>query len=78
MADVVGDLPISDDVRLALVSQSGPLQPIMQCVLAYEQGDWDAVSQLAESLGVNSAVVPQLYLDAIPADLRETVGTAVE
>jgi len=76
MTDIIDELPVSDDVKQALVSHSGPLQPIMQCALAYEQGDWDAVSELGATLGVDSSAIPQLYLDAIPADLREVVGAA--
>ena len=78
MASVIDDLPVSDDVRLALVEQRGPLQPMMACALAYEQGDWDVVFELARVMGVDPSVVPQLYLDAIPADVRMAVGSAVD
>jgi EAL and modified HD-GYP domain-containing signal transduction protein len=76
MATVLDDLPISDDVRLALVEQTGPLHPMMACVLAYEQGDWNAVSTWASQQRVDEAVISQLYLDAIPTDLQQVVHDA--
>ena len=76
MASIIDDLPVSDDVRLALVEHQGPLQPMMECILAYEQGDWEAVEALAGPLGVDPSAIPELYFDSIPADLRMTVGAA--
>jgi EAL and modified HD-GYP domain-containing signal transduction protein len=70
MSTLLDDLPITADVRLALAEQKGPLHPMMACVLAYEQGDWASVSAWADVLKVDSSVISQLYLDAIPADLQ--------
>lgn len=70
MATLLDDLPITADVRLALAEQKGPLHPLMACVLAYEQGDWESVSAWAEKLRVDASVITRLYLDAIPADLQ--------
>jgi EAL and modified HD-GYP domain-containing signal transduction protein len=68
MEDVVGELPLSEDARTALVKGVGPLDPLLRSAIAYEHGEWQAVSRLAAEVGVEESVVPQLYLDAIPAE----------
>lgn len=76
MASVVAELPLSEDARLALVDHQGPLQPVMDCTLAYEQGDWDRAQGLALALGVPPAKVPDLYLESLPVDVAALMGSA--
>lgn len=65
MADIVEQLPISEGVREGLVEGTGPLRPVLDCVLAYERGDWTAVSAFAQSHHVNEATIPECYIDSI-------------
>jgi c-di-GMP-related signal transduction protein len=76
MASIVAQLPLSDDARLVLVEQRGPLQPIMECTVAYERGDWDRAQALAVALGVPPAAIPDLYLAALPVDVGTLMGSA--
>ena len=41
MAEAVEQLPLSDEVRDALLERKGPLGDALNCVLAYERSEWD-------------------------------------
>ncbi|MCX6538913.1 MAG: HDOD domain-containing protein [Acidobacteria bacterium] len=73
MSTVVGQLPISDDVRAGLVEHSGRLRPILDCVEAYERGDWAGFSARAQELGIDEAAFPDLYNAAL-AGTSELIG----
>jgi c-di-GMP-related signal transduction protein len=70
MAELIAELPVTDDVVDALVLHKGPLEPLLGCVQAYEKGDWASVSAFATLIGVDSAAISQIYLDAIPSDVQ--------
>ena len=46
MPELLALLPLADDLVQALLSHSGALGVVLQCVLAYEQGDWETLSHL--------------------------------
>jgi c-di-GMP-related signal transduction protein len=76
MAELIDGLPVTEDVHDALVAHRGPLRPLLDCILAYEQGNWASVSALASVIGVSPEAIPQIYLDAIPADIQMAMGAA--
>jgi EAL and modified HD-GYP domain-containing signal transduction protein len=61
---VLADLPVSADVRDALLSSSGPLRGVLGCALDYERGDWDSFTARAADAGIEEAVCPALYLES--------------
>lgn len=65
MADIVSQLPISEPVRAGLADATGPLRPVLDCVIAYEQGDWARVAAFATAHGVDADAIPALYVDAV-------------
>jgi len=44
MEEIVATLPLSNEVTAALLKSQGHLGAALNCVRAYERGDWDAVS----------------------------------
>jgi len=44
MDQVLADLPLSEQLSAALLAHSGKLGSALECVLAFERGDWDEVS----------------------------------
>ncbi len=44
LEDIFSQIPLAQEVKLALVSQEGILGEILSSVIAYEAGDWDQVS----------------------------------
>lgn len=65
MDEVVAQLPTSAEVDAALLGEPGILRDTLDLAIAYEDGDWHAVSALAERVGVPQVAVPPLYVDAV-------------
>ena len=54
-------LPLSDDTRLALGGASSPRRQLLECVVAYERGQWEACENLARSIGLDPVRLPAAY-----------------
>ncbi len=65
MHEALAGLPLPVDVQKALVGQEGPITPLYRLALAYEQGLWDEVSELAGREGVPEQVLPRAYAAAV-------------
>jgi EAL and modified HD-GYP domain-containing signal transduction protein len=65
MADVLDELPVDDDVREALVGRDNHVRRLLECVMAYERGDWDACLDLAGLLGIARRSLTPAYLAAL-------------
>jgi len=65
LARVLREVPLANDVALALRDQSGPLAPPYRCVLAWEHGDWAALEALVAGLPGHGAGVPEAYRSAL-------------
>jgi len=65
MHEALAGLPLPGDVQKALVGQEGPITPLYRLALAYEQGLWDEVSELAGREGVPEQVLPRAYAAAV-------------
>ena len=61
MEDVLNDLPLTEEVNQAILEKRGPLGQILQCAMAYEQGDWEQLPDL----GLDNATIKNTYLEAI-------------
>ncbi|HEC13498.1 MAG TPA: HDOD domain-containing protein [Acidiferrobacteraceae bacterium] len=58
---VLKALPVSEEIKAALLGQEGPLGEALTCVLAYERGDWDKL--IFDKVGRDA--YGKLYLDAV-------------
>jgi c-di-GMP phosphodiesterase len=65
MAGILERMAISQDVRDALLSRSGPYAAPLALVEAQERGDWDAVHDASDALGVNAADVSVWYAESL-------------
>ena len=63
--ELLEGMPIEEDIKNALVGKESPLRDVYEYVLAYEQGRWDAVTELAERLNLNEAGVAELYVNTL-------------
>lgn len=61
LEDIIPTLPLGLDIQEALVHKKGSLGMTLDCVLAYERGDWDSV--LCHGVEVETAKAA--YLEAI-------------
>lgn len=58
-------LPLSDAVQQALVHQSGTLGIILKLATAYDQAQWNKVSQYSKQLGINETNVADRYAESL-------------
>ena len=65
MADVLEELPLADDLKLALLGESSPLRPVLEFVEQYERGDWTVCAELGSQLGIPQSQPPKRYRDAV-------------
>jgi c-di-GMP-related signal transduction protein len=65
METVVRQLPVQADLRAALVGETNGRRTLLDCVIAYERGDWQSSEALAAEAGVNAAVLPGAYQEAL-------------
>jgi EAL and modified HD-GYP domain-containing signal transduction protein len=61
MAEILRPLPLSDELTAALLRYEGLIGTVLRCVLAYERGDWEAVS----CPGLENPAIMDAYLQAI-------------
>jgi c-di-GMP phosphodiesterase len=57
---IVEELPLADEVEAALLRRDGPAGAILDAVVSYEQGEFDAASLAAHSCGIATS-----YRDAL-------------
>jgi len=65
MAELLEELPISDDIKDALLGKGGPLEKMYELVLSYEKGDWKKFSLLAADLNLDEESVPAIYFESL-------------
>jgi len=65
LAEAVERLPLSDEVRAALLGGDNVLRRIYNVVLAWERGAWDEVSMAAAALGLCGDAIAARYRTAV-------------
>lgn len=65
LSSLLTQLPISDEVKVALLEGGNKLGDIYHYVLAYERGDWTRLSELSTALDIDESAPPQVYLEAV-------------
>ena len=70
MANALEQLPIAQELKTALVDHQGPMGSALQCVMAYEMGDWDQAQY--------GAVAPEAIYDSYVNALEWTRRTMKE
>jgi c-di-GMP-related signal transduction protein len=65
MENLMRNLPLSDELKKALVNREGIINDYLRLAMSYEKGDWDSVSELSQGIGINVNDLPKIFLDAI-------------
>ncbi len=65
MAEALNDLPISEEIKNALLGRAGRYTELLTLVLAYEKGDWEETIRMAGRLNVREDDLPVLYRNAV-------------
>ncbi len=61
MSEVLSMVELSSLVHEALIERKGKRGEVLQCVLAYEQGDWEGVGHL----GLDHSTLQKSYFDSL-------------
>jgi c-di-GMP-related signal transduction protein len=75
MHQVLDNVPIDQESKVALLGGESRLRPFYQLMLAQEAGDWKSVSELTRQLHLNESDVATFYLQAMQWAREVTAGT---
>ncbi|GAB6907023.1 putative EAL and modified HD-GYP domain-containing signal transduction protein [Desulfosarcina cetonica] len=64
MGVILGDLPLAEPLKQALIHAKGRLGGYLELMRSYETGRWDRVSRLSQALGLDGPKIPSFYLRA--------------
>ena len=65
MHDVLANLPLADDIKMALLGNRNRLRDVLACVLAYEQAEWETFGLFAAKLRLDQGETARIYLEAV-------------
>ncbi|MBN1276465.1 MAG: HDOD domain-containing protein [Deltaproteobacteria bacterium] len=65
MENLMNQLPLSSDIKRALIKGEGELADFIRLTSCYEAGDWEGISETASKIGVSEKEVPGCYMDAV-------------
>jgi EAL and modified HD-GYP domain-containing signal transduction protein len=65
LAEILDELPVSQDIKAALLNRGGAYQSYYHAVLAYESGNWEAFTLIAARLGPAAEAAPEHHLRAV-------------
>ncbi len=65
MEYLMGQLPLTDSVKDALIKKQGDMASFLQTIEAYEAGNWTVFEKILPVTGVDSKKFPSFFLDAV-------------
>lgn len=65
LEEVLEQLPIGDDVKLALLNQEGKAGTLYKLIISYEKADWKTMAVCAEELGIQQSLIAQKYFECV-------------
>jgi EAL and modified HD-GYP domain-containing signal transduction protein len=65
MVDIMERLPLTKNIKQALIEQKGPYAMYLETVIAYENGDWKRCQNLLGKLHVSPWEMLSAYLDSV-------------
>ncbi len=65
MVEVLEKLPLSEDIKTALLGGAGTYRDVYETVLYYERGDWDHLSAAAATLELDEERVPEVFRSSL-------------
>ena len=65
LVDTIADLPLSPEIRAALLGEKNTCRDVLDTVIAYESGNWDEAIERAKALGLKEEAPAAVYRDAL-------------
>jgi EAL and modified HD-GYP domain-containing signal transduction protein len=61
LSDVIADIPVDDDIKLALTSRRGVLGYLLSMTISYEQADWERVEKYCTALKLTDKQLAEAF-----------------
>lgn len=65
MKEALAEIELEDDIKEALISRTGPMEPILELIQCYEQGNCENMLDSVEVLSINKDKLKDWYLQSI-------------
>jgi len=65
MNALLGEIPVSDDIKFALLGGAGKFRDVYEIVLNYETGSWEPLLQALKRVRISEELLPQLFLQSL-------------
>lgn len=65
LEDILAEVPVAEEIKAALLRKEGRCGRLYELVLSYESANWDAISSLAEELGIPNKVLTSIYFNCV-------------
>ncbi|MGE4275652.1 MAG: EAL and HDOD domain-containing protein [Lawsonibacter sp.] len=65
LKDILAEVPVSNEIKQALLKHEGPCGALYDLVLSYERADWNRINGLAEALHIPTNLLTSLYFNCM-------------
>lgn len=65
LQEVLAEVPVSKEIKAALLGREGKAGILYELALCYEQADWSGISARAEQLGISSNLLAGIYFNCM-------------
>jgi EAL and modified HD-GYP domain-containing signal transduction protein len=65
MEQALVDIPIAEDIKLALLGNNNIFKGIIDLILSYEKADWETFSNISKNLNISEMKVATMYTEAL-------------
>lgn len=63
--DALNQLPVSEEIKNALLNQEGKAGSLYKLILSYERADWKSMSACADELGIPQSMLAPKYFECV-------------
>lgn len=64
MVDLLADIPLTEEIKAALLNEKSPYSDVLGMVTAFETGDWPLITKVAQSHGVEDDALADFQQEA--------------
>jgi EAL and modified HD-GYP domain-containing signal transduction protein len=65
MENLLSKLPLTDEIKKALLEKDGKLYHYLELTIAYQTADWDKVSKIAKEIRIDESKLPEYFSEAV-------------
>lgn len=65
MDKALEQIPLSEDLKAALLDKPGQLRDLLELVKDYEAGDWDSFQEIKDQLQINEGDIPSIHREGL-------------